>query len=245
MAKNYTIKEAVEIIVEGNNAAEIVDIGRRFPLLLEKVSKISAKAPEEIKEFMGFMPDYLTANKVNSSMKKALLDGEDGEVEDTVADAKPSKKVTAKDAAKETDGEVDYNKFNGDTLIKMCKERGIYKKGMKKAELVAAMENYDANGDSDEDEETDENPYAGKSAMELYKECKKRGIKAAPKKKADFYANLLIEADNAETEEDDDWEEEEEVEVTKPAKTTKGKGKPAKKTEPVDDDDDDDDDWDI
>jgi hypothetical protein len=49
--------------------------------------------------------------------------------------------------------------------------------------------------------------------MELFKECKARKIKAAPKKPAKFYIDLLIrddatkaEATKAESDDDDDWD---------------------------------------
>lgn len=71
----------------------------------------------------------------------------------------------------------------------------------------------DADDWEDEEEEEEKDPYAGKTAMELYKECKKRGIKAKPKMKAADYAKLLKEDDEAEEPEedgieddDDDWE---------------------------------------
>lgn len=52
--------------------------------------------------------------------------------------------------------------------------------------------------------------YDGMNAMELFKECKKRGIKAQPKKTAKFYKDLL-EKNDAEgasdgEDEDDDWD---------------------------------------
>lgn len=246
MATNYTIEEAVKIIAEGKNAEAIQEIGKRFPILAVKIAALTAKAKDEIVDFIGYMPEYLTANKVNSEIKKSLIASDD-EAEDETPVEKPtksSKKANKKKAADEDDqddGVVDYTKYNGDTLIKMCKERGIYKKGMKKADLVAAMENYDENGAASEDDE-DENPYEGKTAMELFKECKKRGIKAAPKKPAKFYVDLLLEADAEENDEDEDWGDEEEEETSKkPAKSSK-KAKPAK--EEVEDDEDDDD-WDI
>lgn len=253
MATNYTIEEAVKIIAEGKNTEAIQEIGKRFPILAVKIAALTAKAKDEIVDFIGYMPEYLTANKVNSEIKKSLIASDDDETEDETPDEKPVKptkeKASKKKVAKEEedddqdDGVVDYTKYNGDTLIKMCKERGIYKKGMKKADLVAAMENYDENGATSEDDEADdENPYEGKTAMELFKECKKRGIKAAPKKPAKFYVDLLLKADAEENDEDEDWGDEEEEETSKkPAKSSK-KAKPAK--EEVEDDEDDDD-WDI
>ena len=253
MAKNYTIKEAVEIIVEGKDLESITDLGRRYPVLTAKVAAIGAIAGDKFVDFMAYMPDYLTANKVNTAIKAGITesgsDDEDTENTEVEAEATTEEKSTE---------DVDYNKLNGDTLIKMCKERGIYERGMKKAALVKALEDYDANGGSntvDEEESAGTetgNPYEGKSAMELFKECKARKIKAAPKKPAKFYADLLIKDDAAKTEsdEDDDWGDEE-AEVPKkedkkaaPKASAKGgKAKAAKKAEAEDDDEDDD--WDI
>lgn len=248
MAKNYTISEAVEIIAKGKDLESIADLGRRYPVLLQKVTKVAAKAGDDFVDFMKFMPDYLSANKVNTTIKNMINGSEDTEKEETVEEKVEEKKVEKKKKAEpvdEGDDAVDYNKFNGDTLIKMCKERGIYERGMKKAALVKAMEDYDVNGGAEQsDEEVEENPYEGKTAVELFKECKKRGIKAAPKKPAKFYIDLLVKDDEAVKEavadEDDDWGDEEEVEET-PKKPVK-KSKP-KKEEKVDEDDDDD--WDI
>ena len=51
--------------------------------------------------------------------------------------------------------------------------------------------------------------YDGIPAPKLFQECKKRGIKAAPKKPAEFYVKLLEEDDQSASTEDDgneDWE---------------------------------------
>lgn len=61
--------------------------------------------------------------------------------------------------------------------------------------------------DWDDEENEQEDPYAGKTAMELYKECKKRGINAKPKMKAADYAKLLKADDEAEEPEEDDIED--------------------------------------
>ena len=251
MAKNYTFNEAVKIIADGTDMEAITDIGRRYPVLAIKVAVVAAKAGEDFVDLMNYMPDYLTANKVNTAIKASITETEsdDEDTENTEVEAE----------AEATTEDVDYNKFNGDTLIKMCKERGIYERGMKKAALVKALEDYDVNGGSDSADEEENagtetgNPYEGKSAVELFKECKKRGLKAVPKKPAKFYADLLIKDDAAKAKateaeaDDDDWGDDEEVEA--PKKTAKkadaktGKAKAAKKTEAESDDDDDD--WDI
>ena len=67
----------------------------------------------------------------------------------------------------------------------------------------------EAEPDSKADDAEDDGKYAGKAAPELFKECKKRGIKAAPKKPAKYYIDLL-EKDDAKggesEDEDDDWD---------------------------------------
>lgn len=57
-----------------------------------------------------------------------------------------------------------------------------------------------------EADEPEGGKYDGMNAMELFKECKKRGIKAQPKKTAKFYKDLL-EKNDAEGASDDDGED--------------------------------------
>ena len=57
----------------------------------------------------------------------------------------------------------------------------------------------------DDEEEDDAVDYSEMSPKELYELCKERDIKAAPKKPAKFYINLLEEYDQAH----DDWDDEE------------------------------------
>lgn len=273
MAKNYTFAEAVQIITEGKDMAAIAEIGKRFPLLLSKVTVCVTKAGNDFAELMSYMPEYLTANKVNGTIKNALLNDEDEG--DKAADAntadedEPAPKKTSKKAAKESkgdddedegdddeeDGGADYESMTSKDLWKLVTKRGLKSKtDGKKANMIKALKAADAeSGDEDsvdDDEveaETDE--YAGKSAMELFKECKSRGIKATPKKAAKYYIDLLKKDDAAkaaeETDEDDDWDDEpeEELQTKKKEKKSDKKSKAkAKKEEPEDDDDDD---WDI
>ena len=61
-----------------------------------------------------------------------------------------------------------------------------------------------------EADESEGGKYDGMNAMELFKECKKRGIKAQPKKTAKFYKDLLekndAEGSSDSEDEDDDWD---------------------------------------
>lgn len=246
MAKNYTFSEAVELIAKGDMEA-IQDIGRRFPILVAKVATVSALAGESFVDLASYMPDYLTANKVNRGMRDALAEieeSDDDEENDDVEETKTTKSKV-KNKVEETE-EVDYNKMTAKELWDILGEAGKRNtaKSKKKADLVAAVEamnNVDEVEEDDVDEEETDNPYEGKTAMDLFKECKKRGIKAAAKKPAKFYVDLLLKADaedeDAEDEEkDDDWDAEEETPKKKP--TDKAKAK--KEVE-----EDEDDDWDI
>lgn len=255
MAKNYTFNEAVKIIAKGTDLEAITDIGRRYPVLATKVAVVAAKAGEEFVDLMGYMPDYLTANKVNTAIKAGITEsGSDEDAEDTEAEA------TTEDAGEDaTEATAQWDEsMSAKRLWDILGKAGKRKlaKSTKKADLIEACKQAfgattEAEDAEAEDDATEANPYEGKSAMELFKECKARKIKAAPKKPAKFYADLLIkddaakaEATEAESEEDDDWGDEETEASKKEAKTAAkgGKAKAAKKAEAESDDDDD---WDI
>lgn len=250
MAKNYSMKEAVAIIAEGKDFESIMDIGRRYPILMNMVTKVTAKAGDDFVELMNHLPDHVTANKVNTSMKNLIEEGETDEVEEGEPDS-----AKEKSAKKEKEVGDDYESMTGKELYELLGKAGKRKDckekmgGLKKDDILAYIKKYGLEDDEveeDVEEENDGNPYEGKSAMDLFKECKKRGIKAAPKKPAKFYADLLIKDDEkaAEPEDDgDDWGEEEEAVEEKPAKKEK-KEKKSKKEE-VEEDADEDDDWDI
>ena len=262
MAKNYTIKEAVEIIVEGKDFESITDLGRRYPVLTAKVAAIGALAGDKFVDFMSYMPDYLTANKVNTAIKAGITEsGSDEDAEDTETEA------TTEDADEDaTKATVQWDEsMSGKQLWDILGKAGKRKlaKSTKKADLIEAckqafgavteVEDEDAEV---EDDATEANPYEGKSAMELFKECKARKIKAAPKKPAKFYADLLIkddaakaEATEAESEEDDDWGDEEaeapKKEDKKAAPKASAKGGKAKADKKAEAESEDDEDWDI
>ena len=263
MAKNYTIKEAVEIIVEGKDLESITDLGRRYPVLTAKVAAIGAIAGDKFVDFMSYMPDYLTANKVNTAIKAGITESgsDDEDAEDTEAEA------TTEDAGEDaTEATAQWDEsMSAKQLWDILGKAGKRKlaKSTKKADLIKACKQAfgtateaEAEDAEAEDDATEANPYEGKSAMELFKECKARKIKAAPKKPAKFYADLLIkddaakaEATEAESEEDDDWGDEEaeapKKEDKKAAPKASAKGSKAKAAKKAEAESEDDEDWDI
>lgn len=157
-------------------------------------------------------------------------------------------KAAQKPVAEDT-GDAGLENKTTKELYQMCIDAGIQvpKYGKNKAFYIEALQ---AGGAEDtaaeaEDEDDAEDEYAGKTAKELFDMCKKRGIKAVPKKKADVYIELLRKADEeaaAEEEaDDDDWGDEEQEEEKPAKKSAKPKAVP-KKPAPKEDDDDD---WDI
>ena len=93
--------------------------------------------------------------------------------------------------------------------IEPAKKKATAKAETKKATKPDKKEEPDEAEDEDWDDEDEEesDPYAGKSAKELYKMCVDRGIKTQPKQKPEKYAELLKKADaEAKEAEGEDWE---------------------------------------
>lgn len=285
MARNYSFAEAVEILTHHADLEACADIGKRYPLFAQMVTKVGTKAGEDFVELAGFIPEHISANKVNSAIKRMLEEAEDADDSDDEEEAPKKAKKAPKEQVKKTgkagrpkkveedieddddDEESDYDTMNNkqmyDLLGKMgkrkdCKEKygdlshDSMLKYLKKYGNAAAAEDED---DVEDDEEESATDYSGMKAMELYKLCKKRKIKAEAKKPAKYYIDLLKKADadaDEEDADDEDWgdEDEDDVEEEAPKKAPKKAGRPpkkaAKKAEPEEDDDDDEDDeWDI
>lgn len=209
MAKNYTLTEAIITAHENGDMEALADLGRRYPLLMAKVQRLVAKAGEEAVDLAQYFPEYLSANKVNKAIKDGApeSDAEDEDSDDDVdetpkkkapaAGGKPAKGKKADDDSDDEDGEESkyasmssrdlWNLLGKLNARKACeKEFGDLKKGS----MVKYLEKYGEGGapaDDDEDDAEEETEgYEGKSAVELYKLCKSRKIKAEPKKPAKY-----------------------------------------------------------
>lgn len=247
MATNWNVKQAYVAINEGNKEA-IIDIGKRFPLSLNILSKIDEKNPAV--SLINALPEHITVRKIEQILKGDVEEGEEGATEATAEETN--------EAASEKETGSEYDKMNRKQLRDLIAAAGGEEKcraefgWAKREQLLAYIEKYGV--DPVEEEAVEEDPYEGKTAVELFKECKARGIKAAPKKPAKFYIDLLKKADeeakSEEEEDDDDWDEEEEpakpVKPAKKQKPAKEEKKAAKKpAKEEDEDEDDDDDWNI
>ena len=205
MARTYTIGEAAKILAEGTDVEAITDIHKRFPMTAQKVLEAFAGGKGAVAEMMGYIPDFITTRKVEKLIVSGGSAEDDAEdvaedvAEPDAAEDKPApKRRGRKPSAKVEDDEAED-------------EKSAPKKRGRKAKPAPEPES-DATEDEDSEDE-DDGKYSGMNAMQLFKECKKRGIKAAPKKPAKFYVELL-EADDAKADDvdddsdddDDDWD---------------------------------------
>lgn len=230
MAKNWTAYEAAKEIIEGKNKENICEIGSRYPMLTREV----AVAGDKILVILKALPK-VTARVLETGLKDGV-EMNDPETEEETKEAETEAededfdytdmtaanlykmccargisskcKSRKKDALIELLEKFDRGELDEEEPKKETKKaKATSKKQAKKEEELVDEED---DWDTEDDEEKD--PYDGKTAMELFKMCKERGIKAKTKMKADAYVKLLkaadaeSEAEEAEDDEDDDWE---------------------------------------
>lgn len=267
MAKNYNLLEVAQVLNDGTDMEAVMDITRRFGPLAILMTKVVSHCPEDALAFLQYMPEYITANKINTNIKnsKSLYglsgdeDADDEDVNDEAEDTdddggepeeKPDKKTKAAKKTEEFDGAwVDTAK--GPDLFKAAQsvDKSLGK-GMKVSDLRDQVRGLiddgylDENGErtdkeygsdepeekpekkepakktstkkveeseedeSDDDEEEDDS----KKAVELFKQCKKLGLKVKTKQTAKFYQEKIDEYNASKDEseddddEDDDWD---------------------------------------
>lgn len=219
--KNWTIKEAVDCIHEGTDFAGMKEIGSFNPLFFKYVCE------NDVAGITGLMGDKFTLRRLS----KEISDVNPVEkVEETETEGTEGTERTERTEV--VTSNKDLESMTTKELIAECDARGIKvpKYGKNKAFYLDALL-----GSSDEEEEevTNEDPYAGKNAMALFKMCKDRGIKVAPRQKAKVYIDLLTAADSN-VDKDDDIEDDWADEVVEEEQATKSK------VEEIDDED-----WDI
>ena len=213
MATNWSAYEAAKEIM-GSNKENIAEIGSRFPLFTRTVSMANS---EYVLDLLKAIPK-VTARVIETGLKD--INDVEAEAEEAVEETQEKETKAKKEVETEDDAEDDdYENMTSKALYKLCCDRGISSQCKKrdKASLIAVLKANDGAAGEDEDDWGDEDeeetdPYAGKTAKELFKMCSDRGIKTKPKQSADAYVKLLKKADEAEAEtededdEDDDWE---------------------------------------
>lgn len=261
MARNWTMADAIKAIAE-QNMEDVKDIYRRFPTFAMLATRAVGGDNEAACDIIASLPEWATVGKFEKSMKnnsETVEESTSDEQEDVATTEEPEEKPTKKVKAEKSEKKA---KLTGGKAYEMVKAAGKLKDmkakgfGTKAADYIAYAEEYLNNSDSDEDfeeivPEVEDDEYADKTVMDLFKECKKAGIKAAPKKDKSYYIELLKKAnEDSEPDDDDSWDDEEEVVEEKPKKAkAKAEKKPAKKAKPApkveEPEEDDDEDWDI
>ena len=250
MAQNWNVKQAYAAIKSGEKDA-IIDIGKRFPLAMAALIKVGES--DAIEAFFNTFPDHLTMRKIENTLREGVkVDDSDNEIEEEITGA--TEKVSEV---------TEYDSMNRAELRTLIRNAGGEKKcreefgWAKREQLLSYIEKYGLDGGSEEveaEEETEEeeaSEYDGMSAMELFKECKKRGIKVKPRQKAAVYVEVLKKADQESgSEEEEEWEEEEPAKEEKKAAPKKPVAKPkatVKKPDPKKEaeEEDEDEDWNI
>lgn len=232
MAKNWTAYEAAKEIIEGKNKENICEIGSRYPMLTREV----AVAGDKILVILKALPK-VTARVLETGLKDGVeVEAEvEAEVEEETKETENDEDVEDELDYTDMTGANLYKLCCARGISSKCKSR-------KKDALIELLEKFDRGeldeeepkketkktskgkakkaepvveedeDDWDTEDEEEKGPYDGKTAMELFKMCKERGIKTKPKQKADAYVKLLkaadaeSEAEEVEDDEDDDWE---------------------------------------
>lgn len=230
MAKNWTAYEAAKEIIEGKNKENICEIGSRYPMLTREV----AVAGDKILVILKALPK-VTARVLETGLKdgveveteveeetKETENDEDVEDELDYTDMTGAnlyklccaRGISSKCKSRKKDALIELlEKFDrGELDEEESKKEAKKAKAASKKQAKKEEEPVDEDDDWDTEDEEEKDPYEGKTAMELFKMCKERGIKAKTKMKADAYVKLLkaadaeSEAEEAEDDEDDDWE---------------------------------------
>ena len=235
MAKNYNLFEVAQVLSDGTDMEAVMDITRRFGPLAILMTKIVSHCPEDALAFLQYMPEHITANKINTNIKngKSLYglsgdelplhvfeDADDEDVNDETEDTdddggepeeKPAKKTKVAKKTEESDGAwVDTAK--GPDLFKAAQsvDKSLGK-GMKIGDLRDQVRGLIDDGYLDENGERTDKEYGSDEPEE-------KPVKKAPDKKTSTKKVEESEEDESEEDESDDDESDDDEEEDDPKK---------------------------
>ena len=165
MAKNYTAKEAIEVIIKNEDAAAVLDVTRRFSSLALLAARV--RGNEVAEEVVAGLPDFLMARKFDKTLRGdnvSDMDEGDSDEEAPVKEKKAEK--PAKKAAKKSKDDEDEDDDDEEEAPK----KKAKKEAPKKAKKAAKEEDEDDDEDED-DEEEEEKPV--KKSKKAAKKSKK------------------------------------------------------------------------
>lgn len=198
----YTVKDFVTAI-RTNDFDAINDIAKKYPVPFAKISAAVALAPDAMADVAELIGDATTGTKMNN-MAKAVWGAEGASGADEAEDSTEDTAEVEKPAPKRRGRPRKAAAADADEAEKPAPKKRRGRPAKKQPEPEPVEEAEDEGAD-------EENPYAGMTAPQLYKECKERGITVKPRQKAQVYVDLLIENDNAggaddDNDDEDDWD---------------------------------------
>ena len=155
MARNYSMAEAVRIVREGTDKAALIDLGKKFPMVLYHLTKLDGNGMD----FVSMLPAKITTRKMESILRGGVEVDDEVETEDNeeVAESKVAKSTEAP-APKPWKSMSQYQKTKARALG---------------AEYVAACKKLDKAEDEEEEDQPAEKP--------VKREKRAKKVKEAPK----------------------------------------------------------------
>lgn len=198
MARNYSMAEAVRIVREGTDKAALIDLGKKFPMVMYHLTKLDGNGMD----FVSMLPAKITTRKMESILRGGV------EVDDEVeTEVDNEEEVTEPKAAKSTEAPAP----------KPWKSMSQYQKTKARAlgaEYVAACKKLDEAGNDEEEDQPAEKPAKREKRTKKAKETLKAEVEdddedeedeepvKKPAKKAKKAAKKVVEED----EDDDDFD---------------------------------------
>ena len=177
MATRYTMKEALQILIDNNDEEAMDDIFRRYGGVARKMVRAIYASTDKsaISDLIDLMPDYITMQKLNKANRMISQTDDDNAVDDDEPKAKKpaAKKQKVEEPAEpedvaddDSDEAVDYENMNARELFELCKERGIdteprkrattYRKLLAEYDAKQAASDDDVTVDTDDDDDDDD-----------------------------------------------------------------------------------------
>ena len=151
MAKNYTAKEAIEVIIKNEDSAAILDVTRRFSSLALLAARI--RGNEVAEEVVAGLPDFLMARKFDKTLRgDSVSDVDEGDSEEEApVKEKKAEKPAKKAAKKSKDDEDEDDEDDEEEAPKKKAKKEAPKKSKKAAKKSKKDDDDDDDFDFDED----------------------------------------------------------------------------------------------
>ena len=150
MAKNYTAKEAIEVIIKNEDTAAILDVTRRFSSLALLAARI--RGNEVAEEVVAGLPDFLMARKFDKTLRgDSASDVDEGDSEEEAPVKEKKAEKPAKKAAKKSKDDEDEDDEDEEEAPKKKAKKEAPKKSKKAAKKSKKDDDDDDDFDFDED----------------------------------------------------------------------------------------------